>query len=94
MTKSKFQKGRNIKKSFASPFSFYWTNINYSIFIAGTLLLILGFYLMSVGYWDDNLGLVVSPILLVIAYGIVIPASILFIRIKKSNTEKHDSGKS
>lgn len=78
---------RPVKKTYASPFSIYWAKENYIFLFAGIAIIIVGFYLMSVGKWDDPLALNVSPILLVAGYFIALPLAILF-RKRLSRTEK------
>ncbi|MBI1932033.1 MAG: hypothetical protein HYS24_05800 [Ignavibacteriales bacterium] len=60
-----------------SPFKNYWTKKNLMIFYLGILTLLVGFFLMSIGPWNNPLSLSVSPIILLIAYVIVFPLSIL-----------------
>lgn len=71
------------KKVFTSPFNIYWEKNNYYLLFAGIGLIILGFYLMSIGPWDSFVSLVISPIVLVFGYTIVIPTSIFY--RKKNN---------
>ncbi len=82
-------KKKNVKtsttKTLPSPFNIYWEKTNYLLFGLGMLLIILGFYFMSLGEWDSSSSLVVSPILLFLGFVIVMPASILY--RKKASTE-------
>ena len=78
------------KKTFTSPFNIYWEKNNYYLLFAGIGIIILGFYLMSIGPWDSTVSLVVSPIVLVIGYLFVLPASI-FYRKKNSGEENKDN---
>lgn len=74
-------KKKNVKasvKSLPSPFNIYWEKTNYLLFGLGMLLIIFGFYFMSVGEWDSSSSLVVSPILLFLGFVVVMPASILY----------------
>jgi hypothetical protein len=74
-------KKKNVKasaKSLPSPFNIYWERTNYLLFGLGMLLIILGFYFMSLGEWDSSSSLVVSPILLFLGFVVVMPASILY----------------
>lgn len=73
------------KKLYSSPFKIYWTSENYKLLIAGFILVIGGFYFMSLGSWDSTSSLFISPIILGIAYFLIFPASIMF---KKKKTEK------
>ena len=77
---------RKTKKSIApvSPFKIYWQKENYYILIIGLILIIVGFYLMSIGPWNSFPALVLSPIILIVAYVLIFPASILF---KKKNQD-------
>jgi len=72
-------------KSKTSPFNDYWIKSNYVLVYLGIGLLILGFFLMTKSPWDNVLSLSVSPIILLIAYLIIIPLSILFMPTKKKN---------
>jgi uncharacterized membrane protein len=90
---------RKTKKTAApvSPFSIYWTKENYYFLFLGFAVIILGFYLMSVGSWDSTAALVFSPILLFIGYMLIFPASILYKKRTKKDTSQEDnfgSGKS
>ena len=81
-------KKKNVKasaKSLPSPFNIYWERTNYLLFGLGMLLIVLGFYFMSLGEWDSSSSLVVSPILLFLGFVIVMPASILY--RKKADAE-------
>lgn len=78
---------RPVKKVFASPFQIYWTKNNYYLLILGIAFIIIGFYLMSIGNWNSTVSLVVSPIVLVIGYLLIIPASI-FYREKKEKVKE------
>ncbi len=71
------------RKIFTSPFNIYWEKNNYYLLFAGIGIIILGFYIMSVGAWNSVTSLVISPILLVIGYVFVLPASIFY--RKKNN---------
>ena len=88
---------KQAKKNWVSPFNIYWEKNNYYLLYAGIGIIILGFYLMSIGPWNSFTSLVISPIVLVIGYIFVIPASIFY--RKKNNSEdtkesKIASGKS
>lgn len=75
-------------KKMQSPFFIYWDKTNYLILLVGLFLLLLGFYLMSVGSWDSTSSLVFSPIILFIAYVIIFPAAILLRKKTKPEDEK------
>ena len=83
--KPKKKQVRSSKKAFTSPFNIYWEKNNYYLLYAGIGIIILGFYLMSIGPWNSFTSLVISPIVLVIGYIFVIPASIFY--REKNNTE-------
>lgn len=73
--KAKFKKQKN---TFTSPFKNYWERNNYILFGLGIVVVILGFILMSQGPWDNPVSLSFSPIVLLIAYVIIFPLSILY----------------
>ncbi len=77
-TKTKKKSTKIVKKSLPSPFNIYWEKTNYLLFGIGLLLVVVGFYVMSLGEWDSTSSLVVSPILLFLAFVIVFPASIFY----------------
>jgi uncharacterized membrane protein len=95
---AKTVKKRNVKsskKGFSSPFTIYWEKKNYLFFYLGFLLLIVGFYVMSIGKWNSTASLVFSPIILVITYIFVFPAAIWYRnRKREGQEEKSDTGKS
>lgn len=74
-------------KKILSPFYIYWDKTNYILLITGLVLLVIGFYLMSVGPWDSTASLVFSPIVLFIAYVLIFPAAILY---RNKNKSKDD----
>ena len=74
------------KKSLVSPFNIYWDKKNYLFLFLGFALLILGYYVMSLGSWDSTESLIMSPIILVIAYVLIFPLSIF--SKKKEITDK------
>jgi len=89
-------KRKNIRKSKkekvrVSPFNIYWEWGNYSLLIVGFAVIIIGFYIMSIGQWDSFSSLVISPILLVIGYVLIFPASIFY--RKRNRTEKSQDDK-
>jgi len=80
-----------------SPFKIYWEKQNYLFLFLGFVVIIIGFYLMTIGPWDSVPSLVISPILLFIGYVLIFPASILFRKGKKEEVkqeEQVDTGKS
>ena len=74
------------KKNLVFPFKIYWEKKNYIFLFLGFALLILGYYVMSIGPWDSTASLVISPIILVIAYILIFPLSIF--SKKKESVEK------
>lgn len=86
----RFSKDQKIK---LSPFKDYWSKYNFYLLYLGIGILILGYYLMSLGTWDNFISLSVSPVILLIAYLVLIPVAILF-KKRSSKEEENDSGKS
>ena len=88
---------RQTKKTPASPFNIYWEKKNYLLLGLGLLVTVVGFYFMTIGPWDSFASLIISPIILFIAYVIIFPLSI-FLRKKPEKEQiqdtKIDSGKS
>jgi len=96
-TKIKKRTIKQTKKTSVSPFNIYWEKKNYYLLILGLLVTIIGFYFLSIGPWDSFSSLVISPILLFIAYIIIFPLSIFFRkRTEKVPTQENkiDPGKS
>jgi len=86
---------KKTKKTYASPFRIYWEKKNYFFFYLGFVLLIAGYYVMSIGKWNSTASLVFSPIILIIAYIFVFPAAIMYRnRKKEGQEEKIDTGQS
>jgi FtsH-binding integral membrane protein len=88
---------KQTKKISVSPFSIYWVKVNYYLLALGILFTVIGFYVMSMGTWDSVTSLVISPIILFIAYVIIFPLSIFFRKkSEKENKEENqvDTGKS
>lgn len=75
-----------VKKQLNSPFKIYWEKSNYIFLLLGFALLIGGYYIMSIGEWDSTTSLIISPIILVIAYVLIFPLSI-FSRKKELSSE-------
>lgn len=74
-----------VKNAFISPFSIYWTKVNFIFLFAGILVISVGYYFMSLGKWDNPVALIFSPILLLVGYIILLPLSI-FYKKKQTNT--------
>ena len=87
---------KQTKKVRVSPFSIYWEKKNYLYFACGLIVIIIGFYFLSIGPWDSFSSLVISPILLFIGYVLVFPASIFYRKKadKKIEEEKVATGES
>jgi hypothetical protein len=83
---------RTAKKVYSSPFSIYWEKNNYLLLALGALLIISGFYFMSLGSWDSFSSLVISPILLLAGYLLVFPASIFYTKKKSENPDHNTAG--
>ncbi|MFA3782754.1 hypothetical protein ABRY23_06760 [Melioribacteraceae bacterium 4301-Me] len=83
------QKEIRNKKKKLSPFNDYWTKANYLILSIGFLLLLLGYFLMAQGPWDSFLSVSVSPIILLIAYIVIIPIAILYRKKNKENKQSN-----
>ena len=66
-------------KKIVSPFGIYWNKKNFTFLFIGLVVIISGFALMSIGPWNSFPSLFVSPVVLIIGYLIILPASILVI---------------
>lgn len=63
---------------------FIFDKVNTALFIAGTIMLVIGYFVMSLG------DITVSPIILSIAHLVVFPAAITYGMIKKQpDVDKH-----
>jgi hypothetical protein len=85
---------KEVKKNVPSPFKDYWDKNNYFLITIGLVVLTLGYIFMALGNWDSFISLSISPIILLIAYVIIIPLSILlkssvFFK-KKANVSSKD----
>jgi len=86
MAKQLRQQSRLKKLKKDSPFKNYWGSTNYILLGVGVFILVIGFYFMTFGPWDNPISLSISPIVLLLAYLIVFPISILY-KKKKRGTE-------
>jgi len=96
-TKIKKKTIKQTKKTSVSPFNIYWEKKNYYLLALGLLVTVIGFYFMNIGPWNSFSSLVISPILLFIAYIIIFPLSIFSRkRAEKEQAQDNeiDSGKS
>lgn len=89
-TKIKKKTIKHTKKTSISPFNIYWEKKNYYLLALGLIVTIIGFYFMTIGPWDSFSSLVISPILLFIAYVIIFPLSI-FLRKKTEKGQAQDT---
>ena len=55
-----------------------YTKINYVLFISGILMIILGYIIMANGETNSFQSLSLSPVILLIGYLILIPASLIY----------------
>ena len=74
------------KKITKSPFNDYWQRQNYLFLILSVIVLIIGYVFMMNGAWDSLLSMSVSPIILLVAYLILIPLAI-FLKPFSKNKE-------
>lgn len=96
-TKIKKRTIKQTKKTSVSPFNIYWEKKNYYLLALGLLVTIIGFYFLTIGPWNSFSSLVISPILLFLAYIIIFPLSIFFRkRTEKAQNQENeiDPGKS
>ena len=80
---------KQTKKIVASPFSIYWEKMNYYFLAAGILVVVVGFYFLSIGTWNSFSSLVIAPLLLFTGYILIFPASIFY---RKKSNQKNPQG--
>ncbi|MCS7229910.1 MAG: hypothetical protein RMJ81_06205 [Candidatus Kryptonium sp.] len=80
MAKIKEKKPKTVLQRNEIPFS----KKNFVVIILGVVLIFIGFYLMIIGDVDDFIAITLAPIILFIAYVLIIPFGIL----KKFKNEK------
>ncbi|MEN3037881.1 MAG: hypothetical protein ABDI07_01795 [Candidatus Kryptonium sp.] len=80
MAKIREKKSKTVLQKNDIPFS----KKNFLVIVLGIVLIFVGFYLMVIGDVDDFIAVVLAPIILFIAYVLVIPFGIL----KKFKNEK------
>ena len=51
---------------------------NLILFLAGLIVLVIGFILMSIGPWDNPLSRSVAPLVLLLGYLVVFPLAIFY----------------
>ena len=68
--------------------SWDFTTTNYSLFGIGLALIIAGYFIMAAGEVNSFQSLTLAPIMLFIAYIIVIPAALIY-REKSSDVEEN-----
>jgi hypothetical protein len=78
------------KKKLVSPFKIYWDKKNYLFLFLGFALLVVGYYVMSIGSWDSIPSLILSPIILVIAYVLIFPMSIFAKKTDAADKSKEE----
>lgn len=83
------KRNKSKTKPIESPFKNYWSRNNYIILIAGLITIFIGFYFMNQGPWDNPESLTVAPIILLVAYVIIIPLAIYY---RKTPPDKEDDG--
>lgn len=77
-----------------SPFSVYWEKKNYLLLALAIALLVIGYILLSVDPWHSSTSLVAAPIVLLIAYIVLVPLAILLSgKGKKEESEKESPAK-
>lgn len=74
---SKIRSSSKEQKKKEIVFRDYWGTKNFALLGLGMLMILAGFIFMAQGSWDSNSSLNIAPILLFIAYVIVIPIAIL-----------------
>lgn len=75
MTKMRRSQQKKSSKSL-NKWSIPLSKKSFSLFGLGILILVIGFYVMTIPPWDSFFALVISPILLLIAYLIIFPLGI------------------
>lgn len=72
------QKTKKAPEKRESPFQNYWNKTNIILIAIGAGLLLLGFYFMNFTPYDNPVSLSYSPVVLLIAYLVIFPVSILY----------------
>jgi hypothetical protein len=55
----------------------FFSSKNYIGLLIGAVLLVIGFYLLGIGPADNKIALNVAPFVLILAFAVVLPISIL-----------------
>lgn len=55
-----------------------FTKENYLMFFAGLLLILIGYVVMALGGTSSTMSLVIAPVILFVAYLVVVPVAILY----------------
>ena len=79
----KHYRGQSKKDQAKLPFE----KMNYLLFGAGLVVILLGYLALSQGPWDSFLSLSLAPVLLVLGYCVIIPVAILY---KKKKTDQQE----
>jgi len=77
-------------KQKTSPFKDYWSKHNYILLTTGLIVLIIGYILMAQSPWYNPISLSFSPVVLLLAYIVIIPLSIIV--TKKKFRKNNDIG--
>jgi hypothetical protein len=67
---------KETKKVSEVPFKDYWKKPNYIFLGISLFILVVGYFVMTIGSWESIASTSISPIVLLIAYLILIPLSI------------------
>jgi len=71
-----FHNGKDDSNSLLDSWSY--SKINYILFIGGLIMIILGYIIMATGETNSFQSLSLAPILLLIGYLVLIPASLIY----------------
>ena len=64
------------------------TTVNYILFGVAVVLMIVGYYFLSIGPADSSQSMTIAPIVLVIAYCVVVPLAIIWRKKPAKETSK------
>lgn len=59
--------------------------MNYILFLAGLVVILIGYLCLAKGPWDSFCSLTLAPVLLVIGYCVVMPVAILYRKKEKAS---------